>query len=457
MRVLLVTHRYPPDGLGGVERYTQALAAELVKAGATVSIVTRRPGSSPPQPRTVRERLPDGTALFAFVGGSKIYMNRFLAHHERLEQLFTAVLAEAAPDVVHFNQLLGHSPRFIEIAYRLRVAVVLSLHDFYFSCPLVHLQKESGGLCKGPEGGRECAATCFANEPLDPTLIKPNPLLRWGTRAVYFRRLFAMAQRTVCYSQYVASYFDGFGPSQGRLRVIPLGISTGAMDHGEWSPAPPKERGTLTLAFCGTVVRHKGVHVILDALRVADLGCVDLVVLGDIPYREYGRELREQAATVPGITFRLYGAYETAQLPCLLQDVDCVIAPSLVPETGGIVPREALAQGIPVLAARLGALPEIVAEGANGFTFDPSRPGELAAVLRRVARDEGLLSRLRQGARRTPVVTVADHAAAIRSVYQEAVGAALRDGGASDADLAEVGFLHKALLDFGFGDSACLK
>jgi glycosyltransferase involved in cell wall biosynthesis len=453
MRVLLVTHRYPPDGLGGVERYTQTLAAELVKNGVTVSIVTRRPVSAPPEPRIVRERLSDGTALFRFVGGKKIFMNRPLAHYERLEQLFTLTLAETAPDIVHFNHLLGLSPRFIAIAYRLRIAVVLSLHDFYFSCPLVHLQKESGGLCRGPDSGRECASSCFADEPFDPTLKDPNPLLRWGTRAVYFRRLFAMAQRVVCHSRYVASHFAKFGPNPTRLHIIPLGISTAAANPVAWPPVPAKGRDTLNLAFCGTVAPHKGVHTILDALRIANLSSVNLLVLGDIAYPSYARELREGAASVPGLKLQLYGAYEIAKLSCLLQDVDCVIAPSLVPETGGLVPREALAHGIPVLAARLGALPEIVADGENGFTFDPRRPEELAAILKRLAWDESLLNRLRQGARRTKVVTLSEHAAAIRSVYREALGELAGNEPTRDANLAEIGLLHAALLDFGLGDA----
>src|SRR5262249_26334458 len=63
----------------------------------------------------------------------------------------------------------------------------------------------------------------------------------------------------------------------------------------------------------------------------------------------------------------------------------------------------------------------LVAEGGNGFTFDPHRPAELAARLRRLASDGGLLARLRDGARRTPVVTPARHAADVPAGYQEAL------------------------------------
>ena len=85
--------------------------------------------------------------------------------------------------------------------------------------------------------------------------------------------------------------------------------------------------------------------------------------------RRYVAGLRRQAADVPGLRLEVHGTYEPHELPGLLADTDCVIVPSLVPETGGLVPREALALGVPVLVSRLGALPELVTEGENGFTF----------------------------------------------------------------------------------------
>src|SRR6516165_9225983 len=122
MRVLLVTHRFPPDGLACVEQYTQALAAELVKAGDEVSIVTRRPEGSQ-EPWILRERLPNGAAVYRFTGG-KVRLDFPLTHVKRLEQLFQMVLAEMDPHVLHVNHLIGLSPRFIEMASRLRIGVV---------------------------------------------------------------------------------------------------------------------------------------------------------------------------------------------------------------------------------------------------------------------------------------------------------------------------------------------
>jgi glycosyltransferase involved in cell wall biosynthesis len=447
MRVLLVSHRFPPDGIAGVEQYTQRLASELVKAGDTVSIVARRWADSSSEPQPGRETLPDGATLYRFVGGTVRY-ERFLVHHERLEQLFTAALVEAAPDVVHVNHLQGLSPRFLEIAHRLRTAVVLSLHDLSFACPLAHLRKRTNELCDGPDGGRECGRSCFANDGDDPTL-------RWGLRTLYFRRLLAIPDRLVAGSRYVASFFEKFAPGPCRVRVIPNGVPPEEVEPAAAPRSTPGKRGSLNLVYWGTVVPHKGVHVILDAVRIAKLPRVNLLVIGHVPnlahIADYTEELRRKAAAIPELKFRAYGLFQRAELPHLLHDTDCVIVPSLVPEAGPLVPREALARGIPVLAAGLGALPEIVTDGENGFTFDPKCPGDLAAILRRLVYDGDLVGRLREGVRRTPIVTMPQHTDAVRGVYREAIDELMRRGGVCRDDLAEVGFVHRRLVDLGFG------
>ncbi len=340
MRVLLVAHRYPPDSFAGVEIYTHRLAAELMRAGDTVSVVARRWGRTPLTPKPVREKQPDGSTLYRFDGGL-VEIERFLDHHVRLEQLFTAAIVESAPDVVHFNHLLGLSPRFIEIAHRLRAAIVVSLHDFYYSCPLGHLQKNSGELCDGPNGGRECARTCFATQP-------DNPTLRWGLRTLYYRQLLRLAQRLVAGSFYVASYFDRYVPELPPVQVIPNGVPSEEVQAMKPIHASPLERGSLNIVFWGTVVPHKGPHIILDAIQRAEVGRVNLLVLGQVlPLEEvriYIRKLREQAASIPGLELRLYGTFRRDEIPFLLGDVDCVVVPSLVPEAGPQVPREALAR-----------------------------------------------------------------------------------------------------------------
>jgi glycosyltransferase involved in cell wall biosynthesis len=443
MRVLLVSHRFPPDGLAGVERITQSLAAELLNEGDAVSIVTRRPLPPPSVPARVVERLPNGIRLFRFSGGA-MSLDRPFLHHERLEALFTHALLSTKPDVVHFLHLVGLSPRLVPIARALGAPVVLELQDFYFACPVVHLRKRSGELCSGPDGGRECATTCFGGDG------DPAALTRWGLRSAFFRGLLGMAQGIVCPSEYVASFFTRFGADPDRVHVLPNGIVLEPQASATDLPAP-RQQGALNIAFVGTVVAHKGVHVIIEALRHARLPAVTLTVIGSVADQHYARSLRAQAAEIGGLRLRLYGEYEPGILPHLLRETDCVVTPSLVPEAGPITPREALACGVPVVSTRLGALPEIVIDGVNGMTFNHERPAELAAIFRRLNEDEALVHQLRQGARATDLPTIGTRASAIRRLYEKAIREA--DADAADTGLegrlAEADVIHHALLESG--------
>ncbi len=131
-----------------------------------------------------------------------------------------------------------------------------------------------------------------------------------------------------------------------------------------------------------------------------------------------------------------------------------MVAPSQWPETYCLVAYEALARGVPVLASRLGALPDAIDEGANGFSFRDA--DELAGILRRLATEEELAGRLRAGARHTRVFSQGEHVAAIRVIYDEALASA-RQSGPSASDLDEIAALETTLAKLGFaGDQEAL-
>jgi glycosyltransferase involved in cell wall biosynthesis len=68
-------------------------------------------------------------------------------------------------------------------------------------------------------------------------------------------------------------------------------------------------------------------------------------------------------------------------------------------ETLGIAMIEALASGLPVLAARTGATGEVVSDGETGLLFDPDSDAALVAAVRKISSDDGLRARMGRNAR----------------------------------------------------------
>ncbi len=118
------------------------------------------------------------------------------------------------------------------------------------------------------------------------------------------------------------------------------------------------------------------------------------------------------------------GSYRNEELPALLRDCDLFALPSW-DEAFGVVYLEALACGVPVVAADDGGAPEIVTDGADGYLVPPRDDAALAeAIARFAALDDGARTAMRSAARATALRFTWDaNAAALLGVLEEAVAA----------------------------------
>jgi glycosyltransferase involved in cell wall biosynthesis len=191
------------------------------------------------------------------------------------------------------------------------------------------------------------------------------------------------------------------GAPQDRTRVI-----FGGADPQRFHPDDTVVReGAL---FVGRLTPHKGLDRLLTALPER----VRLTVVGstghdrDPPERDYPRLLRSLAG---GLDVRFLGAAADDALPMLYRSASVLVLPSVlrtcygravrVSELLGLVVLEAMASGTPVIASRLGGLPEVVEDGISGFLVEPGSVDELRARVEQVVGDAALASRLGQAAR----------------------------------------------------------
>lgn len=382
MRVLIVTHGFPPHGVAGVERVSEQTASGLAAAGCSVSVLTRRPSAAPPVLRIETERR--GSFELHTVTGAGSSFGRFPGWETEMERVFERTLAAVVPDVVLLNHLLHHSPSYVDLAHRWGVPVVMELHDFFAACPLAHLRRATGELCAGPEGGRACATHCFREQDAAEA--------RWALRALEFGRALERADAVLAPSRHVADWFERWADGRTTVRVVPNGVSFRAPA----GRAVPREPGPLHLASIGVVIEHKGPHIVVEAIRAARLGDVRYTLFG-VPVADYVSRLRAVAGDLENLDLRLHGAFSPDELPILLRGVDAVVVGSIVEETFSIVAREALACGIPVIAPARAGLLEAVRPGDNGLLYRPDDPIDLARQLTALQEQPGLADRLRAG------------------------------------------------------------
>jgi glycosyltransferase involved in cell wall biosynthesis len=127
---------------------------------------------------------------------------------------------------------------------------------------------------------------------------------------------------------------------------------------------PPAHKDTFALAM-GRICPEKGFHIALDAARAADFPLQLAGTVSNFPeHREY---FKNQIRPRLDHSRRWIGAVSGDVKWEILQSAQCLLVPSLVPETASLVAREAMAAGTPVIAFPSGALCETVEDGRLGF------------------------------------------------------------------------------------------
>ena len=191
------------------------------------------------------------------------------------------------------------------------------------------------------------------------------------------------------------------GAPASRTRVI-----YGGADADRFSPDPDAtRRGVL---FVGRLTPHKGVDRLIEALPED----AELRVVGSAghdpepPERAYPSLLRRLAA---GRRVELLGAVPDSDLPALYRQAQVLALPSVhrtcygrdvaVSELLGLAAIEAMASGTPVVASRVGGLPEVVEDGVTGFLVEPGDVAGLRERLAAVLADTDLAARLGRSGR----------------------------------------------------------
>ena len=152
--------------------------------------------------------------------------------------------------------------------------------------------------------------------------------------------------------------------------------------------------------FVGRLERRKGIDLILEAasdILASDSNAI-LVIAGRDPENWTGRFATALSPTDRSRVFFL-GEVSDAMREKLMAKAYCLLFPSRY-ESFGLVPLEAFVHGVPVIAARAAAIPEVVIDGDCGMLFDPDNPSELAEKVRHLISDCELRDKMSKNAKR---------------------------------------------------------
>ncbi len=308
----------------------------------------------------------------------------------KVEEKFRELLIEIKPDCIHFQHLIGLSASLLKIAKEKGIPTVLTLHDYWFICPIITLLKRNSTICNGSdEQSENCfrcwnnnqakhlADTCgkfltpkmFSEKLFEPTLKKINSKKKFRERKEYMKSILLNTDIIITPSLFLRNFFITSGISAPKIMC-----SVNGYDLSAFKGFKKKKHENLILGFVGSILAHKGVEVLVEAFNEVDSMDVELRIYGNFDRKaNFFKRLQTKKRNN---NIKFMGKYNDVKNP--YSEIDILVVPSLAMETGGpLVVKEACATGTPVIASNIGCIPEFVVDGVNGLLFRTGDPKDL--------------------------------------------------------------------------------
>ncbi len=371
MKVAQLSTRYPP-GPGGVERHVAELAPRLARRGHRVDVYTSELYQEfpwrPLSPSVPREETTD----FGAVHRLKVWTLPGELHYPFFRGL-GAALRRDRPDLLHAHTYGTHQ------------VTVAGRHRRRFGTPLV-------------------LTTHF-----HPIWSIEGGWIRHRLRGFYDRRIAGpiveAADVVIVQTREEARLLGSLGLPLRRVEILPPGYRP--------LPPPPDEPESFAARagvdgpfalFVGRLASNKGLLDLLDAFAIVarEHPAARLVVVGEDGGMRSAVESRIRSAGLER-SVRLLGHLDDDRLlAAAYREAAVTVLPSEY-EAFGLVLLESLAQGTPVIASRVGGIPEVVDDDRAGLLVSPGSVPELSAAIRRLWEDPALGRRLGEYGRSTVV------------------------------------------------------
>lgn len=427
MRVVLTTHLFLPEFAGGTETLVHSIASHLIGKGHEALVVTGfEDKSADILGAQFDEYVHEGVPVLRFrrcQNPSQPGFNPIRNDYDNpaFEARFAKLLTEYRPDIVHFHHLGRLSIKAIDLCNAVNIPTLFTATDYWSICPHQALLLPGGAICNGPAPG---SANCLKHmveltqSPRVAAIVKAVPNFALATvmaglkqikpelpgtlgvtQALAKRRgLIAQRERTlrkiVVPTRHAQATLERNGITPREFKVLPFGIQ----DHG-YIRRKRQLGERLVLGYIGQFMAHKGLHVLMEALRLLPADSpVDIRVYAKRPAADTDYVTDFFAATQRDVRLQYCGTFDNDQFPQVLDAIDVVVLPSIWHENMPLVSLSAQAAGCPLIASDVGGLSDVITHGKNGLLFEAGSAQQLRDCIMQLLVDNNLLYRLSDSA-----------------------------------------------------------
>jgi len=427
MKILYLTHRFPPDHFRGTEVYTFELAQEMLRRGHRVLVVTLREAGRPGK-ISLSEDSYGGVSVARI--GKHLRPESFEEYFfdSEMDRLFAGLIQDFQPDLIHATYFLGGLSLGMSRVAIERSRLFITITDYSAICPRGQLLDRDLKNCSGPREGIRCLYCLFgknwifsnskydrlARESLPAPLIRIKKsaeleMIRRRNEAI--KRILASAKSVIFAHPYTLSVFKRQKIKAKNPRLLDFGVNFKPfLDHKK------TRSDRLRIGFIGQILPHKGLHILVDALaEIEEQESFELLIYGSLAdplEKKYFDSLGLDRVK----NQRWLKTFDYSKMNDVLQGIDLLAVPSLWPENCPLVPKYAILTGTRLL---ISDAPGILL-AAEGKGIDSFPLGNAAALREKI---EALIQSKNFDQVAEPdqklVMDIQDHASALEKIYRE--------------------------------------
>ena len=351
-KIALVNVFFPPQSIGGATRVVAdnfELLVDKYSDAYEVCVFTSEVESSEPYK----------VSLYNYKG-ARVYKANILHREdmdwhpkdEKMYALFTQFLETEQPDKVHFHCVQRLTASIVEATRDKKIPYIITAHDAWWISDYQFLVDKNDTVY--PNGHPDS----FYERVL-PENITLNMSIE---RESYLKSLLHDAQYQLTVSESFANIYRQNGIEN--IEVTKNGISS----KREWLPKETSYSPKVVCGHIGGMSSHKGYDILKNAVLEVQPQNIAFLIVDHA--KEEGYISKDRWGKID-ITF--IGRQNQENIVSLYGKIDVLFAPSIWPESFGLVTREANGCGCWVVASNLGGVGEDVLEGENGFVIDPTQ------------------------------------------------------------------------------------
>lgn len=400
IKILVCNVFFAPQSIGGATRVVEDNINFLVNNFDDIEIVVFCTDEGIETPGRLRFERQNSVLVIRVSTPYEVGMDR-RPFNEDNAKIFGEVLDIIKPDIVHFHCIQRLTASIVEMTAQRDIPYLVTLHDAWWISDYQFLMDEDGFLRLPSKD---------ALVDLDTTGQNVSSL----ERRQRLGGLLSEAEVRLSVSSSFANTYNEAGIED--IAVNENGTSILDARRPKW-----RADGRVSLGHIGGRTFHKGAFLIEAALRQGEYSNLHMTMIDGRLHT--GQKIQTFWGSTP---VTLCGPYPQNRISDLYEELDVLLAPSLWPESYGLVAREAASCGIWVVASTMGAIGEGIKDGENGFLIDVSHPGPLKEALLTIDKQP---SRFR-GVRNIPDMgrSSNDQARELRKFYFDIISRRRRDG-----------------------------